>query len=362
MRITLTAAGLFGAAALAAATPLIRGSDISSPVANASNITLAASAPAPSTSVTVQPTAAAVVEDPVIRHDITVGTVDADAVQEPNQHTGVPNLHVALVPSDPAARVKRLFLFVNGTNQSETSSQEILNIGPRRGYHTISIAYPNYDAVAVTCAGSLDNDCTGKVREEVLTGEDLSPLVAIRTADALEPRLLKLLQHLKTAYPNEGWGAFLQQGQVNWDLISLAGHSQGAGHVALMAKRHRFARVAIISGVADVTATGQPAAWLYRPNATPLDRIWGFTHVADYVVPLVLADASWKAIGIDRFGPAQSTDGQQPPYLGSHLLTTALLPASGVNPHLAMIDDDKLPRDPDGTPAYAPVWGFMLFP
>lgn len=298
----------------------------------------------------------------VIRHDIAVSTVDAAALQKPNQHTGVPNQHITIVPEQAAARAKRLLLFVHGTNQSETSSQEILDIGPGHGYHTVAIAYPNYDAVAVTCAGSLDNDCTGKMREEILTGEDLSPLVAIPSADALEPRLLKLLQHLKDAYPNEGWGTFLRQGQVDWGLISVAGHSQGAGHVALMAKRHPFARVAIISGVADVTATGQPAAWLYRPNVTPVDRIWGFTHVADYVVPLVLAQASWKVIGIDRFGPAQSTDSGLPPYLGSHMLTTALLPASGINPHLAMIDDDKLPRNADGTIPYRAVWEYMLFP
>lgn len=298
----------------------------------------------------------------VIRHDIAVSTVDPEALQEPNQHTGVPNQHITIVPEQAASRAKRLLLFVHGTNQSETSSQEILNFGPDHGYHTVAIAYPNYDAVAVTCAASIDNDCTGKVREEILTGEDISPLVAISSADALEPRLLKLLQHLKDGYPNEGWGTFLRQGQVDWSLISVAGHSQGAGHVALMAKRHAFARVAIISGVADITATGQPAAWLYRPNVTPVDRIWGFSHVADYVVPLVLAQPSWKAIGIDRFGPAQATDSGLPPYLGSHMLTTALLPASGINPHLAMIDDDKLPRNSDGNIPYRAVWEYILFP
>src|SRR5262245_9425426 len=77
----------------------------------------------------------------IVRHDVAVTTVDPAAVQAPNRHTGQPNLNVALAPQSPAARKHKLFLYIVGSGVSETSAQEILYAGARRGYSTIAIAY-----------------------------------------------------------------------------------------------------------------------------------------------------------------------------------------------------------------------------
>lgn len=141
------------------------------------------------------------------------------------------------------------------------------------------------------------------------------------------------------------------------------GHSQGAGHAAYLAKRHAMFRSVMISGVADITATGQPSPWLFRPNQTPVARQYGFSHVADYVVPIAIADASWNAIGLAPLGPLQMTDGRAGTgYDGSHKLTTALLPRSGANPHVSMLEDSSMPQEADGSPAFKPVWDYMAFP
>lgn len=297
--------------------------------------------------------------DGILRHDIEVTTVDPTAVQAPNRWTGKPNRHFVLAPQDPAARKKKLFLYIVGSTISETTAQEILYAGARRGYNAIAIAYRNYEAVVPLCARSSDDDCTGKIREEILTGADTSPLVDITPKDALEPRLQKLLVHLRATYPAEGWGEFLKGDEIDWSKISAAGHSQGAGHVALLAKRHEMARAVIISGVADFTAAGKPAPWLFRPNVTPVERQYGFTNVDDQTVRLPLAEASWKAIGLK--GPLTSVDHQSPDYGGSHMLTTSVLPA-GRNVHVGMVDDDTLARGHDGAPVHEPVWDFLIFP
>jgi hypothetical protein len=298
--------------------------------------------------------------DGIIRHDVDVTTVDPTAVQAPNGHTGVPNKNFVLAPQDSSHRAHKLFLYIVGSGISETTAQEIMYEGARRGYHAIAIAYRNYEAVVPLCARSVDPDCTGKVREEILTGQDLSPLVTVEPKDALEPRLQKLLAYLRATYPTEGWGDFLLGNEINWSMISAAGPSQGAGHVALLAKRHAMYRAVMISGVADVTFTRKPAPWLSRPNATPVDRQYGFGNVADMTVPLDVAAASWKAIGLK--GPLTSVDGKAPDFGGSHMLATATPPASGRNVHVGMVDDDTLARHRDGTPVHEAVWDFLIFP
>ncbi|HEX3886573.1 MAG TPA: hypothetical protein VHW05_03665 [Phenylobacterium sp.] len=298
--------------------------------------------------------------DGIVRHDIDVTTVDPAAVQAANRHTGQPNKHFVLAAQNPSARKKKLFLYIVGSGVSETTAQEILYEGARRGYNAIAIAYRNYEAVVPLCARSSDDDCTGKVREEILTGVDMTPLVTIGPKDALEPRLQKLLVYLRATYPSEGWGEFLKDGDTDWSKVTVAGHSQGAGHVALLAKRHRMDRAVMISGVADRAPSGKPAPWLSRPNATPVERQFGFINVSDPVVTLPVALASWKAIGLK--GPPTSVDGQKPDFGGSHMLTTAVRPVTGANFHTVMVDDNILPRKPDGTPAHQQVWDFLIFP
>jgi hypothetical protein len=298
--------------------------------------------------------------DGIIRHDIDVTTIDPTAVQAANRRTGQPNKHFVLAPQKPADRKKKLFLYIVGSGISETTAQEMLYAGARRGYNAIAIAYRNYEAVVPLCARSPDDDCTGKVREEILTGLDLTPLVTIAPKDALEPRLQKLLVYLDATYPGEGWGEFLKGGDIDWSKVSAAGHSQGAGHVAMLAKRHEMARSVMISGVADLARDGKPAPWLSLPDKTPVDRQYGFTNVADTVVTFAVAEASWKAIGLK--GPMTSVDGQKPDFGGSHTLSTAVKPAAGSNIHVGMVDDDTMARNPDGTPVHEPVWDFLIFP
>lgn len=298
----------------------------------------------------------------LVRHDVPVSAADPAATQAPNPVTRLQDRHLVLLPSAGTARKAKLFLFVDGTRTATSMTQDIVRTAARRGYHAISIAYPNSEAVAALCKGSADDDCTGKVREEILTGEDLTPLLTVSRPDAIEPRLYRLLKYLASTYPDEGWSAFLSHDAIEWSRVSAVGHSQGAGHVALLAKRHALLRAVMISGVADVTRAGLTSPWLSRPNATPVERQYGFSHVSDPVVPLPVAKASWEAIGLARFGPVHATDLTRAPYGGSHQLTTARPLVALANAHLAMAFDKFLPRRADGTPFYKPVWEFMALP
>lgn len=51
-----------------------------------------------------------------------------------------------------------------------------------------------------------------------------------------------------------------------------------------------------------------------------------------------------------------------PPFGGSHMLTTDLLPAAGgyANAHPSVVGDFATPLGPDGVPVLAPAWWYLL--
>jgi len=59
------------------------------------------------------------------------------------------------------------------------------------------------------------------------------------------------------------------------------GHSQGSGHAAYLAKRHRVDAVLLAAGPQDVFADRRPAPWLSVPGATPPARHFALLHDRD---------------------------------------------------------------------------------
>lgn len=257
-----------------------------------------------------------------------------------------------------------------GTGAIPRFYRSIARTGAARGYHSIGLAYPNDTAVNDLCAGTIDPDCTGNSRREIITGENVSAQVAVNPANAITGRLTALLTYLNQTFPNEGWGQYLRGGMVDWSLVTVAGHSQGSGHAAFMAKLFSLDRSVMFSGPSDLPVGGNPTArWLSLPNITPASRQYGFTHVDDELVPLALVRTNWTALGLAApGGTAFSVDGASPPFGGSQQLSTRA--PAGVMPgpitlfpfHSAPVADVVTPSNAQGTPLYEPVWIYLAFP
>ena len=277
--------------------------------------------------------------------------------------------NVAINP-DPAIAAKgRLFVFLPGTGGTPAGTERILRVGVRRGYHTIDLAYPDALAVGQACREDPARDCSNRMREEILTGQPLSPHVAVDAANSVVQRLTDLLGYLARTYPAEGWGRFLRNGAVDWSLVTAAGHSQGAGHAAYLGKLYALDRVAMFSGVADLGPDRATADWLFRAGATAPARFYAFGHLRDPVVPLLVQRGSWHALGMDAFGAAVSVDGTVPPFANTHELTTdaepgAQAPADARESiyHSVPITDVATPLAADGSPRFAPAWVYLAFP
>ncbi len=277
--------------------------------------------------------------------------------------------HFVVNPNPVASPARRLLLMLPGTRAVPRTYRDIVRVGAERGYHAIGLTYPNGDAIESLCGGSPIPNCAGLARREIITGEDLSTLVAVDPPNSIDGRLLSLLTYLSAAFPNEGWGQYLASGAVNWALITVAGHSQGSGHAGFLAKIRDLNRVVMFSGPGDSGATaGSSAEWLSLPNVTPVARQFGFTHTADPLLPLAGVTRNWDAIDLDSFGPAVSVDGAGPPFANSHQLTTSAPPnpnptgPSAAPAHGATVVDAVTPRDAQGTPIYRSVWIYLAFP
>jgi polyhydroxybutyrate depolymerase len=260
----------------------------------------------------------------------------------------------------------QLFLFFPGTSATPQLYQQLSNIAADLGFHVIGLNYPNDRAVNTLCGGTnTDLDCYANVRLEIKDGIDRTPLVNITRADSIENRLIKLLVYLRARFPNDGWGEFLESdGAIKWSSIVTSGHSQGGGHAGIIGRYHLVARVVMFAAMDYNGRLMRPANWIAvpssTPNATPTERFYGFSHQRDQAVNFtVLSTLIWPAYGMTAFGPVVNVDTVAPPYSDTHSLTSNL-DAPSRNYHSTIAVDLFVPKFPDGTLVYKPVWEYLL--
>jgi hypothetical protein len=237
----------------------------------------------------------------------------------------------------------------------------------RNGFHVVNLSYANADAVQIVCGTDPDNSCFENVRQEVIDGTDRTTKVAVNRANSLENRLIKLLEHLRSKYPTDGWADYMEGSGPRWNSIVLSGHSQGGGHAALIAKSRSVARVALLASPVDnigpfarQVGSTWPAPWLLGPHVTPSERYFAFGHAQDGISDWGL---QWKAqgLGLTDFGPIVNVDEETPPYRNSHTLMTNATPRPPVTPHNSVSVDAGTPVGPNGQPLFAPVWQYICF-
>ena len=265
--------------------------------------------------------------------------------------------HVAIGPA--GQRIGRLLLFLPGTTATPQQYATLIERAATLGHHAIGLAYVNEVPVNALCAGMGASGCHEQVRREILFGTDESDLVDVDADNGVFHRLERLLAHLETLAPDEGWSRYRDaNAAVRWNRVLVSGHSQGAGHAAFISRLYRVARAVLFSGT-------EPAPWTQAGDfATPGADFFGFAHRLEPIYAPI--QASWDNIGIP--GDPTSVDGVSAPYGGSHQLETAREdctgdPESNGFHHNCHCVDGWMPLpQPDGTPAFQPVWDHLFAP
>ena len=258
----------------------------------------------------------------------------------------------------------KLFVFFAASGGNPSIYRRMQAAAANNGFHSVGLSYPNADVVALLCQGQ-GGGCQGAIRGETLTGDDVSPLVSVNRANAVENRLLKTLRYLDAQYPADGWGRYIDpSGQLEWRLIRVGGHSQGGGLAGYIGVNRSVDRVCTFSSPADF-ALGRPADWLFAPSLTEPARFYGFGHRRDGIVPWSNLQEVWAALQMDQFGAVVNVDASSAPYADSHMLATNLeVPAdatAGAGFHSMTASDLATPVDADGLPVYRSVWQKACF-
>src|SRR4029453_7482868 len=203
------------------------------------------------------------------------------------------------------------------------------------------------------CASAPSSTCQEDVRIEVITGAARSTLVSVDVANSIDNRLRVLLTWLDRNFPAEGWSDFLANGEPRWDRVTVAGHSQGGGHAAMIARLRLLRR-------AGLFAATEPAQWTTTSFATPKTAVFGFVHRLEPSYTGITA--SWRLM--DVVGPITTVDGGTAPFAGSHQLQTGVSTCRQVamldSYHSCVVVDAITPLGADGQPVFAPFWPFLL--
>ncbi|QRK06225.1 hypothetical protein JQX13_39900 [Archangium violaceum] len=128
-------------------------------------------------------------------------------------------------------------------------------------------ATPN---IRTSCDGvSAGADCFVQTRRTFITGVfQEGALESLRGKmnyyDGIEARLIRVLVFLRdTQDTSGGWGSYLSPSNCNgtrnatapcsivWEKLIVAGHSQGAGHAAVIARDHTVDTVVMLAGPTD---------------------------------------------------------------------------------------------------------------
>ena len=246
-----------------------------------------------------------------------------------------------------------LLVFLPGTGGRPEFYTTFLRYAGTQGHHAIGLAYPNVDAVNDLCAAAPSPTCHEDVRVEVITGQARSPLVGVDATNSIDNRLRAILVWLAANFPAEGWGGFLSNGEPRWERITVAGHSQGGGHAAMIARLRRVGRAVLFSST-------EPAPWTTSSFATPKSQLYGFVHRQEQSYAGITT--SWRFM--ELAGSVTSVDGASPPFGGSHQLQTNETSCGQVAVldtfHNCVITNVITPLRPDGQPLFGAVWTYLL--
>lgn len=176
---------------------------------------------------------------------------------------------------------KKLLVSIPGTTGHGDAMRAFDSVAALEGYHAVGIDYPNNRNTA-TFINSTDKKAFDKFRQELDFGTPVSDSVNVDSLNSIISRITTLLIYLAKTRPEEGWNNFLYNDKIIWDRVTLAGHSQGAGHVSYIAHAFKVHKVIMLSGPQDFLGNfDMPAPWLSDDSKTPYRNFYSLLHSAD---------------------------------------------------------------------------------
>ncbi len=256
----------------------------------------------------------------------------------------------------------KLFIFLPGTSGFPSVYTLIAKKAASLGYHSIGLMYPNGSEIYVASGSNSDNTSFGRCRQEIFDGSDQSAALNINPDNSIKGRLTKLLEYLRSQNPNQNWGQYLINGQVDWSKIIIAGHSQGGGHALYISKKVSVHKAIAFASIDWNAFLGQSASWIFDTGATPVPKLYSFNSINDQIFSYTNVQTQLNDLGLP--GNPVSIDNNPSPYQNSHRLITSATPAISilVPDHNLICLDQYIPKTQNGNviPSIDSAWTYLL--
>ncbi len=278
--------------------------------------------------------------DTLVRYWIRPSTTDPSI-----KRFDLPNYVVFAASVKPGAP---LLVFMPGTGGRPANTTEFADVAARQGYRVIGLEYTDTPAVGQVCPRNPDPRCAGAMREKRIFGDDATEVIDDPADESIVNRLTKLLAFLDREHPDGGWAQYVANGQPDWARIAVSGLSQGAGMAAYIAKKTTVARVVLFSSPWDFRGRFRELApWISGGSgATPPERWFAAYHEKEPTADLI--ERAYRALRI----PANQ--------IRKFTLEPAMARGVPAKYHPSGVANGATPRLPDGTPAYAGDWRFLV--
>ncbi len=198
--------------------------------------------------------------------------------------------HYAIRPSAAAPATLVLFLVGSGGKPSGVvRTDPTVNLyaaAAAAGRAVLGLAYKNDASLGSLCKRA--DACYFPSRKSIiLGGSEPGSAIDVTPDESVVDRTARALRFLAAGDPGGGWGDFLTTrdpgadptAAIAWPKILVAGHSQGGGHAAAIAKLFPVARVVQLSSTCDGTTGGAAVSWTNGaagPWATDPAQFYGF--------------------------------------------------------------------------------------
>lgn len=183
------------------------------------------------------------------------------AVTDTNIQTYADKPHMAFYDIS-ATPLNKLVVYLPDYGRLPLETADFGTYAASQGYHVVSLRYVNDVAFIQQAAISADAESFAKARKEMITGQDISPLVSVSQTESLQNRLVKLLGYLNARYPGEAWGQYLANGTPDYSKIIVCGSGQGATNAAMFAKEYKVDKAICFSVAEDRFQNNTIAAWM----------------------------------------------------------------------------------------------------
>jgi pimeloyl-ACP methyl ester carboxylesterase len=258
--------------------------------------------------------------------------------------------YVPYVSQGDAPRRQQLLVMLHGNGASPANYRQFMQRAATHGYHVVGLDWSHNGKSLEQVCGCYSY-CYAEWHTMRITGGSHLGLEDVEYKDSLQGRLYHVLTWLRDHRPDEYWGQYLdytQPGNIRWDKLAMAGHSQGSDLAAFVGRIRRVNRVIMMSGMEDrlgpasavqgcsgcgstlyhygtensigvcTATTAWPPAWIEdnrftmawgTTGATSMSSYYGFADRLDTAVPWASIETNWKAIGLDRIHDAGFSDG-----------------------------------------------------